>query len=107
MKYRTCPNCGYKYSFLEYYRKFIFKFIDSKWECASCGSSLTFSVGRRTLLAIISMVPLAFSHLFFSYFLNNQELSKGISFFLVALVFILWVLIIYSFDSFELIKKKE
>jgi len=107
MKSRTCPDCGYKYSFKEYYQKIIFKSIDSKWNCTKCGVQLTFRVGRRTIVAIIAMLPLLFNHLIISFLNFNLGITKWISWLIFAILFILWLSIIYSFDSFETIKKKD
>jgi CXXC-20-CXXC protein len=107
MKPRTCPNCGYKYSFLEYYQDFLLKFIGSKWNCKKCGSLLTFSVGRRTLVAIIAMIPIGFNSTLISFFRTSLNLPNGISILLFSIIFIFWAFLIYGFDSFDLIKKKE
>ncbi|MCB8994565.1 MAG: hypothetical protein H6538_03045 [Bacteroidales bacterium] len=107
MKSRTCPNCGHQYSFFDYYKKLIFKLIDSKWKCAKCGSELTFSVGRRTLLAIISMIPIGFNGIITRFFTIHLDLSRNLSFALFVLIFIIWALFVYSFDSFEVLKQKE
>ena len=105
MKIRTCPNCGYKYSFSEYLKKFLFKLIDSSWTCANCGSELSFSIGRRTLVAIVGMLPIGFS-LFIRDIFQNIGLSKGLSWIVFILIFAIWTILIYSLDTFTLIKKR-
>ena len=105
MKIRTCPNCGYKYSFSDYLKKMLFKVIDSSWPCANCGSELSFNIKRRTLVAIVSMIPIGFGSFIINIF-QNIGLSKGLSWIVFILIFAIWVILIYSLDTFTLIKKK-
>lgn len=104
MKIRTCPNCGYKYSFAEYIRKFLFKLVDSSWIRAKCGSELSFSIGRRTLLAVVGLLPIGFNSTIREMF-QNLGLSKGFSWIVFILIFTVWTILIYSFDAFTLVRK--
>lgn len=105
MKVRTCPNCGYKYSFSQYLKNFLFKLVDSSWTCANCGSELSYSIGRRTLVAIVGMLPIGFSSFIRDIF-QNIGLSKGLSWIVYILIFAIWTILIYSLDTFTLIKKE-
>ena len=82
----------------------LFKLINSSWLCESCGSELSFSVGRRTLVAIIGMAPILFQSFIFEV-IQNIGLSKTESWILFIPIFAIWIIFIYSFDSFRMIKK--
>ena len=105
MKIRTCPNCGNKYSFLSYVKKSMFKLIDSKWDCVNCGAELSFNIGRRTLLTMIAMFPIMV-HSFITDLFQDLGLSSGVSWILLLMIFLVWVIWIYSYDTFTLLKKK-
>lgn len=99
MKARTCPNCGYKYSFGLHLRKHFFTNVFSDWECKNCGTNLIVDAKRRILLLIIGIVPVAalpiLADFFMGYYLGNQ-LSWIISLVLV----IIWATFIFSLDHF-------
>ncbi len=99
MKIRTCPNCGYKYSFLQYLKNFLFKFIDSNLTCANCGSTMSFSMGRRIFVAIVAMLPFGFST-FIADIFQNMGLSKSLSWVVFFLILTIWTIMIYSLDTF-------
>lgn len=106
MKIRTCPNCNYQYSFIEYLRKFPFRFIDFKWNCHNCHSELSFNIGRRVILIIIAILPFGIFP-FIIRFLNNNGISKGLSWICFIVFMILWSILTYSFDTFSMAKSQK
>ena len=106
MKIRTCPNCGYRYPLKVYYRKFIFKFVDSRWNCEKCNSVLTFSFGRRMLVILIALLPILL------YTVLNPDrgeylhLPAWLKYTLFIVVTLIWAFIISGFDTFSVVKKK-
>lgn len=106
MKIRTCPNCGYKYSFVDYLKKMTLKLVNSSWNCPDCDSKLSFNIGRRTLVAIIGMLPIGFVSLIIDA-IQNIGVSKGLSWIISFLIFLIWIIWIYSFDTFTVINKSS
>jgi CXXC-20-CXXC protein len=106
MKIRTCPSCGYKYPLKVYYRKLIFKFIDSKWYCENCNSVLTFNFGRRILVILIAMLPVLIYNLIRTAWSEHLYMPKWLSYIILGMVTFIWVLIIAGFDTFSEVDKK-
>jgi hypothetical protein len=106
MKIRTCPCCGYKYPLKVYYRKLIFKFIDSKWHCENCKSVLTFNFGRRIQVILIAMLPVLIYNLFRPAWSGHLYLPKWLSYIVLGVVTLIWVVIIAGFDTFTAVDKK-
>ena len=100
MKARTCPNCKYRYSIAEYL-KILLKFQDSLFYCKNCGTALTFGFGRRIVVALIAMLPIALSSVMTS-FLNSQlGLPIWAGYGLFVPIFLLWAMFVFSLDSFK------
>ncbi len=100
MKARTCPNCKYRYSIAEYLKVFL-KLQDSLFYCKNCGTALTFGFGRRIVVALIAMLPIALGEEFASY--NNSQFGLPIwaGYGLFVPVFLLWAMLMFSLDSFK------
>lgn len=106
MKIRHCPYCGYKYSYSEYLRKLLFSTPGASWQCTHCGSQLTFNSGRRLLVSIICFIPIIISPLIINLF-REAGLTEGLSWITFVLFYVIWSLMIYSFDTFMLTRKEE
>jgi len=107
MRARTCPSCGYRYSIGKYYRKIMFNFSDSCWQCEKCGSTLTYNGGLHMLVIGIAILPM----------LLNYPIVKGLmllfnvpflaAWVIFAFVFVGWMVGITSFEYFVLVKEKR
>src|SRR5690554_3451101 len=104
MKSRTCPNCGYRYSFLEYFKSVAFKSTYSVWNCKNCNSRLTVDSGRRMTGVILTVLPATFGPVI-SKGLQQMDFSSLVSWILILFVLIIWILWISAFDLFKLPKK--
>ncbi len=106
MKARTCPNCGYKYSFGLHLRKHFFINVFSAWECKNCGASLKVDAKRRILLLIIGIVPVAALPILADFFMGYY-LGQSISWTVSILLVIIWATFIFSLDHFYLAEGEE
>ena len=106
MKARTCPNCGYKYSFGLHLRKHFFQNVFSAWECKNCGTSLTVDAKRRILLLVIGVLPIAALPILAD-FLMGYYLGRPISWTISVVLVIIWATFIFSLDHFCLTNEKE
>ncbi len=105
MKKRTCPNCGYQYSFTEYLKKnFLIKFTDTSWHCSDCGSELTFNPNRRFILTLIGVALPIVLNSFIREWLQSVGLSYMISLLLFIVASFIWFVMIFSHDKFILVK---
>ncbi len=100
MKARTCPNCKYRYSMAEYL-KVLLKLQDSLFYCKNCGTALAFGFGRRIVLALIAMLPLALSEEFASFFNNQLGLPIWAGYGLFVLIFLAWAMLVFGLDTFK------
>lgn len=107
MKTRTCPNCGYRYSYKQYLKEIYFFSAWNTWSCKNCGSILTFNLGKRIIITIIAMLPVllfasitpdSWDHLIF---------PPGLSFVIYLIFYIAWYFFIFSFDTFKLVNNKN
>ncbi len=105
MTKRSCPNCGYKYSFIEYFKKnFLIKFTDTIWLCNDCGSELSFNPNRRIVLIIIGIaLPIGINSIIREW-LQSIGLSNNLSFLVYAIIAFIWFVIVFSHDKFILVK---
>ena len=101
MKARTCPNCGYKYSYWLHLRKHFFQNVFSAWECKNCGAELTVDARRRILLAVIGILPIAALPILFDFFMGYY-LGKPASWIISIVLVIIWCSYIFSLDHFYL-----
>lgn len=101
MKVRTCPNCGYKYSFWLHLRKHFFYNVFSAWECRNCGVKLTVDARRRILLAVIGVIPFAALPILVD-FLMGYYLGRPISWTISLVLMVTWATFIFSLDHFYL-----
>jgi uncharacterized protein (DUF983 family) len=109
MKIRTCPNCNHKHSF-----RFNLKnssMYGTKWNCTKCATLLTYDWNRRFLLVLISVIPfLIFGDSFFvkvRSILEQFSISLWPTYLLMIALFIIWCLIITSFENYVLLESKE
>jgi len=107
MKTRTCPNCGYKYPLRIYYTKFIFRFVDSRWDCVKCNSLLTFNFGRRLLVILIAMLPVIAWSLFSPDWNLHLYIPGWLSYILLGVVTLSWAMFVSGFDTFSLVEKGQ
>jgi len=96
MKTRTCPNCGYQYSRMDYIKKLWNKFLGDSWECPNCKQKITFDMKRRILVVIffglwIIVVNTAKSYL-------EMDTLMWIT---LPLIFLIGTIFIFTFDTFK------
>ena len=82
-----------------------FNLIDSKWLCKNCKSELSFSIARRFVVSVIAFVPMVFS-VSIANFMMDFGLSNSMSWVLVILILLIWIIGFFSFETYTLIKKK-
>ena len=104
MKTRTCPNCGYRYTWKEHLKITSFK---NRWKCKNCGAKLTYNMNRRVNLSLIA----SFSMVFFAYFLTSTISEHlHISFWIaipISLVILMgWWGYIFSYEKYEISKRQ-
>lgn len=104
MKVRTCPNCGYKYSFGLHLRKHFFQNVFSNWKCKNCGTTLTIDAKRRILLALIGIVPVGLLPILTD-FLMGYYLGSQISWTLSITLVVIWAVFIFSLDHFYIAER--
>ncbi|MFD2518749.1 hypothetical protein [Salinimicrobium flavum] len=103
MKSRTCPNCGYKYSFGLHLRKHFFQNVFSNWNCKNCGALLTVDAKRRIILAIVGIAPAALIPYLASYF-RGYYLAIEHAWMLAIFLVLTWAVFVFSFDRFKLVE---
>ena len=101
MKVRTCPNCGYKYSFWLHLRKHFFQNVYSPWECRNCGAKLKVDANRRILLLVVGVVPIGALPIMAD-FLMGYYLGRPVSWTVAVILVIIWATFIFSLDHFHL-----
>lgn len=101
MKVRTCPNCGYKYSFWLHLRKHFFQNVFSAWECRNCGVKLTVDAQRRILLAVVGIFPIGAVPIMTD-FLMGYYLGRPLSYTVAVILAFIWATFIFSLDHFHL-----
>jgi len=102
MKTRTCPHCGYKYSIKEYVANLLFKLQWSNWNCKNCDKLITFNPNRRLLVALtfgIWLMILLFTKGLFT--------MTPIKYILFIIIFLTGSILIFTFDSFDRLEKKD
>ncbi len=107
MKSRTCPNCGYKYSLSEYYRKVIFNFSGSTWNCSKCGSELAVNSGKRLILIAVGILPIFFNYFIVEGIMSYLQVSIVLGWIVFGVTFLLWYFFVTSFEGFVLTKERE
>jgi len=107
MNYRTCPNCGYKYSRKSYYKKLFNRYHENKWHCTECKAPLDFDFRRRFFIIIIGVIPIGFFDNFSNYLIANLHLNNWLSYAILVFITIIWNLFVYSFDKFVVLKNKK
>lgn len=93
---RTCPNCNYQYSRLEYVKDVFFMTIRTDIECKNCNQNFTIELSRRIILA--------FAFGFWLILVNTARTSLDMNNFLwmILIVFLLaGGLFIFTFDNFN------
>ena len=106
MNNRTCPNCNYKYALTEYLKTPFFKGIFSTWNCRHCGVKLTVEESRRWLLAFLGLIPaVGLPHL--ADWFADQGLSVYIAWISAILLLVSFVILVFSFDKFCLVKEEK
>ncbi|MCC8360331.1 hypothetical protein [Salinimicrobium sediminilitoris] len=106
MKVRTCPNCGYKYSFWLHLRKHFFQNVFSAWDCKNCGAKLTVDAKRRILLLVIGVLPVAALPILADFFMGYY-LGSPTSWTVAIVLVIIWGTFIFSLDHFYLAEGKK
>ncbi|MCX2837377.1 hypothetical protein OQ279_04370 [Salinimicrobium sp. MT39] len=101
MKARTCPNCGYKYSFWLHLKKHFFQNVFSPWECRNCGAELIVDARRRILLAVVGILPAAALPILTDFFMGYY-LGRTVSITVSVVLVIIWATFIFSLDHFYL-----
>jgi CXXC-20-CXXC protein len=101
MKARTCPNCGYKYSFWLHLRKHFFQNVFSAWECRNCGAKLVVDARRRILLAVVGILPAAALPILTDFFMGYY-LGRPVSLSVSVVLVTIWATFIFSLDHFYL-----
>lgn len=107
MKARTCPNCGYQYTYTAYYTKLLFKKTNARWKCQSCNSILGFNTSKRLITSTITFLLAVLIILFSTRLSELFKAQKDITLLITLGAFTIWALLIYSFDRFVLIKKSN
>jgi CXXC-20-CXXC protein len=100
MSHRECPNCSYKYSGRQYFKKFYFKFIWQSWPCEKCGTPIKFDLKRRLFLAFLLGITLL------GIFQIKDIINNKLMYFSIS-VLILFLIghTLFLFDKFILSKK--
>ena len=100
MEFRTCPNCGYKYSAYEYFKLRCCRLLKLKWNCKRCNTVLRTNVKARiiTTFLYLSLVS-GLTYCIAMNYPNNK--------FIVGLTPIIVILFAYIFYSFDVLDKKE
>jgi hypothetical protein len=106
MKARTCPHCGYKYSFGLHLRKHFFTNVFSSWNCINCDANLIVDAKRRILLLIIGIIPVAALPILADFFMGYY-LGGTISWTVSVILVIIWAVYIFSLDHFCLAEEKQ
>lgn len=58
---RTCPECGYQFSFLAFLRRYAIKFGFPKWTCPRCHQWIKYNYTKSNLLnALIFLLTALF-----------------------------------------------
>lgn len=100
MSHRECPNCNYKYSGRQYFKKFYFKFIWQSWHCENCGTLLKFDLKRRLVLAFLLGITLI------GVFQLKDSFNNKIIYYLISVLILLLVgHTLFLFDKFKLSEK--
>lgn len=97
MKFRTCPDCGYKYSANEYYKLRLTGLLKLKWNCKKCNVELKTNV--RTRLVVTTIFLALISVLTYYIALNYQEF-KFIAI-LTPMIVLLFTYILYACDVLD------
>lgn len=106
MKVRTCPNCGYKYTFWLHLRKHFFQNVFSAWECRNCGVKLTVDARRRILLAVVGIFPIGALPIMTD-FLMGYYLGRPVSYTISLILVLIWATFIFSLDHFYLAENQH
>ena len=100
MKVRTCPNCGYTYSFWMHLRKHFFQNVFSAWKCKKCGTKLIVDAQRRILLAVVGIFPVGALPIMTD-FLMGYYLGRPVSYTISLILVFIWATFIFSLDHFH------
>lgn len=106
MKSRTCPKCGFKYSFSLHLKKHFLQNVYSTWECQNCGTRLTIDAKRRILLLVIGIVPVAALPILADFFMGYY-LGGPVSWTVSVILVIAWAIFIFSLDHFCFAEEKK
>ena len=50
---RTCPECGYQFSFLLFVKRFVLKYGFKKWTCPNCQKFINYNYFRANFVMTI------------------------------------------------------
>ena len=53
---RTCPDCGYRFPFREFAKRYGAAFGYSKWACPRCGERLTYDFSKLQMWWFVGLV---------------------------------------------------
>ncbi len=104
MKNRTCPNCGYQYSFFNYCGKSLFRTSDSTWHCPNCKKVLSFTKKSRFITILGSMLPVLFNSLIFD-LLKDVGLNIFLSWTAFILFSVIWIFVLCGFEKLSVDKE--
>lgn len=79
-----------------------FRFTGNSWPCEKCSTLLTINVLRRLMVSLLAFSPIGFLLRWMEQFENPYA-----GFAVIAAIFILWSLLMFSFDTYTEIEKKE
>lgn len=106
MKARTCPKCGYIYSFSLHLKKHFLQNVYSTWECDNCGTKLTVDAKRRILLLVIGTIPIAALPILADFFMGYY-LGGTFSWTFSVVLVLIWATFIFTLDHFCLAEGED
>jgi CXXC-20-CXXC protein len=101
MKTRTCPYCNYKYSFRDYISNLLIKLIWDEWNCKNCSEIITFNARRRLLVSLCFGIWVAIILI-----IQANSSRSIVTWILTLALFIAGSILIFTFDTFEKVKKE-
>ena len=96
---RTCPECGYQFSFWAFVRRYVVSFGLSKWSCRGCGEFIKFDFIKIQFFWFLGLLPFGylFSVLIFYFDLGLLNIIYATPFF----AFVLLTLYHGKFEKYE------
>ncbi len=94
MKFRTCPECGYKYSSNEYFKLRLSNVFKLSWNCKRCNVEIKTNVRTRFVVTVIFLALISVLTYYIAMSYPNFKFIAG----LTPIVVILFTYILYACD---------